>query len=189
MASHEGGLLALAQQCLGRHHQLDLDRHPVRAGLPGDTLHEDVGHEVAAATRVAVTSGNPGGRWEGGMDRDALGHWQQRGQVGHGVRRRTQADPPLGLGPRPATRHGLGVELAGHRARPLRDLGVTQDREVVGQPLIDLATVHDVEHRGLPAHDRGPPLADPTGREVGHGAGHLARQRPGQPEVSRPASR
>jgi hypothetical protein len=88
-----------------------------------------------------------------------------------------------------ASGHGSRVERAGQRPGPPRNLRVAKDRQVCGQPRIDLAAVLDVEGRRLPAHQRRTPLGDPPRRQVRHRVRHLVRQRPGQAEVARPAGR
>jgi hypothetical protein len=44
---------AVAEQGAGGHDEMYLDRHPGGGGLPGDALHQDVGHQLPPGAAVA----------------------------------------------------------------------------------------------------------------------------------------
>jgi hypothetical protein len=76
---------ALAEQGLGGHHDLHLERHVRGGGLPGDAFDEGVGHDLPLATRVTARAGLVSGPHQRGVSRDSLDSGEQRGQVAHRV--------------------------------------------------------------------------------------------------------
>ena len=182
--------MAAGEQGLVGEDQVHRDGYAVGAGLAGDPLDEGVGHDLAAGARVAGGSCLVGDPTEGRPDRHALGDREQRGQLRHRVRGRTQGDAALGLGAGVAVDDGLRVGLGDEPP----DLGgqpsvapsverVAAVRAPAGGPVVDLGPVGAGEAGGLARDDRGPPFRQCAVVECGLGVRELG-ERVGEAEQS-----
>jgi len=78
------------------HDELDLERHPVGGGLPGDPLDEGVGHDLTFRPRIAQGVRRRGRPGQGSVHGHPLDDRQEPGHQGHRVGCRADADPPVG---------------------------------------------------------------------------------------------
>ncbi len=186
-----------AEEGVGCHHQLDLDRHGPGGGLAGQPLHEQVGHDLGLGAVVAGGLLGPGSRAQAGPRRDSLADREQRGHVGHRVGRGADGDSPVACRLGGATDRGLRVELPGQRPRRALDTArclvqhprlLDQPGELIDghrrQPLVHHLAVLQGEDRGLPDQHRGRPLVDLAPGQQVERVWHLLH-RLGEPEMAR----
>ena len=123
--------MVVAEQGPVGHHHLHLHRHLDRPGggfLAGESGDHQVGHQLSAATRVAVLFELVGVAGQRGVGRDSLGDRQEPGQQRHRVRCRPQGHPTVRDGAAAAAQDRPGIQLdrptPGPPARPRRRRGV-----------------------------------------------------------------
>ena len=164
---------------------------------PVRRVHEGVGHDLSLAALVAGLvaggAGGVGGGGQGGVGGDGLRGGQQRGEVGHRVRRGPDRDAPVGLGPRGAGHDRGGVDPVRDGPHPPGELPVTQRPHrldwLLGPVLraddlgVDEAALLAGEGGALADDDLGPPLAQLTGLQRGQGVGHVPGQGEREPHV------
>ncbi len=176
------GGVACEQRLIGDH-QVDRDGRRDGCGVAGDPLDQGVGHHLAAG---ALIDGGVGRAAQRGIHRDALGHRQQRGQVGHRVGCGADGDRALVFGPGRPLDHRVRIEPVGDglgRGGHPRITHPVQVRGVGAQFGIQGAAVLHVEAGAL-AHDQGgPPLGERPAFQRGQGVRHLVHQRLGKPQV------
>ena len=132
-------------------------------------------------------------RLSGGVDRDALGHGQQRGHIGHAVGCRPHGDGAFGFGAGGAVDDGVRIEAVGDGFGVGGDARITfalQRGGVGAQFGVERAAVLDVEAGAIPRTIRVARHSESTPDcQGGQGVGHLVDQGRREAEVTAAAGR
>ncbi|HET7173311.1 MAG TPA: hypothetical protein VFI30_03425 [Nocardioidaceae bacterium] len=192
VAGHPGRVGGAAERGRVGHHQVDAHVRADRRVAPGDRADQRVGHQLPAPAGVPAHPGGVGRPAQRAPRADRVGDRQQRGQVGHGVGGRSDADPALALGVPGPGHHRGRVEAVGRPAGGRGHRPVPAPVQPPGQLGVYPGAVGGGQAGGLAGQHGGPPLAEPAGRQRRQRRqrlGHLVDQRGGQPEVAVAASR
>ena len=110
---------------------------------------------------------------QGGVDGDAVGDGEQRGEVGHGVGGGPDADPAVVQGFAVAFDAAGGVEALGDFRGGVRGLPVAHCGQGAGEFGVDDSSVFEVEAGGFPDDQGGPVFADFPGAQGLVGVWHF----------------
>ena len=147
VAGYPGGFAVALEEGAVGHDELELDAGDA-AGGAGSPFDQSVGLDLAAGARVPAGPEGVGAPGQRGVDGDALVDGQQRRQVGHAVRGRTQAHGPLGRGVAGALGDGAGVPADGggpHRGDDGPGPGAAEGSGVGGEFLVNGGPVFDTQ--------------------------------------------
>ena len=182
VAGEAGGFgVGLEEGAVG-HDELDLDAADP-AGGAGGAFDQGVGHGLAAGAGVSGGAEGVGVPGQGGVEGDALGDGQQRGEAGHGVRGGAEADVPFGGGVRGALGDGARVEPVGGGAGGGDQAPVTGAGEgagVGGEVLVDGGPVGGGQAGGFAHEQGGAPFVELPGFQRGEGVRHFGDEGFGQ---------
>ncbi len=129
------------------------------------------------------------------MHGHGLGDRQQRRDVGHRVRGRTDRHPAIGLGASRPSHHRLGIDAISHSADPPGKLFVAEGADTLtlvrpGHHLgVDGRALLRAQTHRLTHDDEGSGLAQLARLEGGQGVRHLAREGERETDVLRAADR